>query len=309
MDFEPSADQQAILEAVGALLAQHAGAKRAILLNRASAYDDELDAALEEAGFQGIALGEGTGMLEAALVVEAVARAGGVVGIGASALVAPGLLRRALPGPIALARQGDTGPVRFAAQARTLLVDAGEEARLVSLAAGDASPVANNFMLPMGRLRAREARGESLGPGSGERLRSLWRLALAAEMVGTMGACLSVTLEYVKRRRQFGRAIGSFQAVQHRLAQCAVAVEGSRWLVYDAASQDAPTAAAATAAAFAASAASLVVAETHQFTGAMGFTREHDLHVWSMRLPALRLEAGGVAGHRRAVAEERWCRN
>jgi alkylation response protein AidB-like acyl-CoA dehydrogenase len=308
MDFEPSADQQAILEAVGALLAQHAGAKRAILLNRASAYDAELDTALEEAGFQGIALGEGTGLLEAALVVEAVAKAGGVVGIGASALVAPGLTGRALPGPIALAREGDTGPVRFAAQARTLLVDAGAEAQLLPLAAGDASPVASNFMLPMGRVRAPQGRGPSLGAGSGERLRSLWRLALAAEMVGTMAACLELTLDYVKRRRQFGRAIGSFQAVQHRLAQCAVAVEGSRWLVYEAASQDAPTEAAAAAAAFAASAASQVFAETHQFTGAMGFTREHDLHVWSMRLPALRLEAGGVAGHRRAVAEERWCR-
>jgi alkylation response protein AidB-like acyl-CoA dehydrogenase len=308
MDFEPNPDQQAILEAVGGLLAQHAGAKRAIELNRSCAYDRELDAALDAAGFLEVALGESTGLLESALVVEAVARAGGVVGIGASALVAPGLLGRALPGPIALARQGDTGPVRFAAQARSLLVDAGQEARLLPLAPGDASPVANNFMLPMGRLRAPLAGGESLGPGSGERLRSLWRLALAAEMVGTMAACLAVTLEYVKRRRQFGRAIGSFQAVQHRLAQCAVAVEGSRWLVYEAASQAAPTAAAATAAAYAASAASLVFAETHQFTGAMGFTREHDLHVWSMRLPALRLEAGGVAGHRRAVAQERWCR-
>ncbi len=53
-------------------------------------------------------------------------------------------------------------------------------------------------------------------------------------------------------------------------------------------------------------AAGRVFVETHQFTGAMGFTREHDLHVWSMRLQALRLEAGGVGGHRRAVAEARW---
>jgi len=308
VDFEPNADQQAILEAVGALLAQHAGAKRAIELNRSADYDRELDAALDAAGFQGVALADGTGLLEAALVVEAVAKAGGVVGIGASALVAPGLTGRALPGPIALARDGDTGPVRFAAHARTLLVDSGEEARQLTLAAGDFSPVTSNFMLPMGRIRTPQGRGESLGRGSGERLRSLWRLALAAETVGTMAACLEVTLEYVKRRRQFGRAIGSFQAVQHRLAQCAVLVEGSRWLVYEAAWQDAPAEASATAAAFAAAAASSLFAETHQFTGAMGFTREHDLHVWSMRLQALRLEAGGVAGHRRAAAEKRWCR-
>jgi alkylation response protein AidB-like acyl-CoA dehydrogenase len=309
VDFERSADQQAILEAVAALLAQHAGAKRAIELNRKSEYDAALDVALEAAGFLGVALAEGTGLLEAALVVEAVARAGGVVGIGAAALVAPGLTRDLLPGPIALARAGDTGPVRFAAQARTLLVDAGGEARRVMLAADDAAPIASNFMLPMGRLHVSQDRGESLGRGSGERLRSLWRLALAAETVGTMAACLEVTLDYVKRRRQFGRAIGSFQAVQHRLAQCAVALEGSRWLVYEAASQDAPIEAAATAAAHATAAASLVFADTHQFSGAMGFTREHDLHVWSMRLQVLRLEAGGAAAHRRAVAQARWCQS
>ena len=308
MDFELDAEQQAILEAVAALLAQHAGPKRAIELNRKSEYDGALEAALDAAGFLGVALAEGTGLLEAALVVEAVAKAGGVVGIGAAALVAPGLAGGTLPGPIALARAGDTAPVRFAAQARTLLVDAGDEAQRIALAPGDATPIASNFMLPMGRLRASLGRGESLGPGSGQRLRNLWRLALAAETVGAMAACLEVTLAYVKRRRQFGRAIGSFQAVQHRLAQCAVLVEGSRWLVYEAAFQDAPEEATAAAAAHAAAAASLVFSDTHQFTGAMGFTREHDLHVWSMRLQALRLEAGGVAGHRRALAEARWCR-
>jgi alkylation response protein AidB-like acyl-CoA dehydrogenase len=308
VDFEPNAEQQAILDAVGALLAQHAGAKRATELNRKGEYDHALEAALAGAGFADVALGEDTGLLEAALVVEAVAKAGGVVSIGASALVAPGVAGRALPGPIALARAGDAGPVRFAAHARTLLVDAGSEARVLALASGDAEPVASNFMLPMGRVRAAHERGDPLGPGSGERLRRLWRLALAAETVGTMAACLDVTLDYVKRRRQFGRAIGSFQAIQHRLAQCAVLVEGSRWLLYEAAALGAPAENAATAAAHAAAAASLVFAETHQFTGAMGFTREHDLHVWSMRLQALRLEAGGAAGHRRAAAQARWSR-
>ncbi len=92
----------------------------------------------------------------------------------------------------------------------------------------------------------------------------------------------------------------------HRLAQCAVLKEGSRWLVYEAAARGAPADAAAAAAAHATAAANRVFAETHQFTGAMGFTREHDLHVWSMRLQVLRLEAGGAAGHRRAAARARW---
>ena len=85
-------------------------------------------------------------------------------------------------------------------------------------------------------------------------------------------------------------------------------VEATRWLTYEAAAKGAPEEAAAIAAAYATDAAHHVFRETHQLTGAMGYTREHDLHVWSMRLQALRLEAGGMAGHRRAVAEARWCR-
>jgi alkylation response protein AidB-like acyl-CoA dehydrogenase len=306
VDFELDEDQRTILEAVEQLLAQHAGAERAIELNRKAEYDTTLDAALSEAGFTGIALGDDTGFLEAALVVEAVARAGGQVSIGASALVAPGVAERELPGPIAIRAAATRGPVRFGAHARTLLLDAGDEAFVVTLEPGDAEPVASNFMVPLGRVPASSDRGESLGAGSGERLRRWWRLAVAAECVGGMAAALAVTVEFVKRRRQFGHSIGSFQAVQHRLAQCAVLVEGSRWLVYEAASRGAPAEAAAAAAAHATAAAGQVFAETHQFTGAMGFTREHDLHAFSMRLQVLRLEAGGVGGHRRAAARARW---
>jgi alkylation response protein AidB-like acyl-CoA dehydrogenase len=306
VDFEPSDDQRAILDAVRQLLEQHAGPKRAAEIDRKGEVDGALDAALAEAGFTDVALSEGAGPLEGALVVEAVAAAAGVVSIGAQALVAPGLLGRSLPGPLALASAASAGPVRFAAHARTLLLDAGDEARLVELEPGDVQPVRSNFMVPLGRVVLGPGRGESLGRGSGAALRRWWRLALAAEMTGTLGAALDTTVAFVKRRRQFGRPIGSFQAVQHRLSRCAVLREGARWLVYEAAWRRAPEEAAASAAAYAAAAAQLVFAETHQLTGAMGFTREHDLHVWSMRLQALRLEAGGVAGHRAAVAAARW---
>lgn len=306
MDFEPNEQQRAIVEAAEQLLARHAGAARAIELDSRRESDSALEAALDEAGFLDIALGDETGFLEAALLTEAVARAGGCIPIGARALVAPGLLGRSVPGPVAVAGADLRGPVRFASEARTLLLDTGDEARVVELEPGDVEPVRSNFMFPMGRLSVDRDRGEGLGPGSGESLRAWWRLALAAEAVGAMRAALEVTVAYVKRRRQFGRAIGSFQAVQHRLAHCAVRVEASRWLVYETAYGGAPSAGAASAAAYATDAAEKVHAETHQLTGAMGFTREHDLHVWSMRLQALRLEAGGVAGHRIAVARERW---
>jgi alkylation response protein AidB-like acyl-CoA dehydrogenase len=309
VDFEPSDDQQQVLDAVEVLLERHAGAARAVALNQKADYDRDLDAHLQDAGFLEVGLGEATGFLDAELVVEAVARAGGVVSVGASALVAPAVAGRVLPGPVAVAAAGETAPIRFGAHARTLLLDDGDQARVLELSPGDAQPVRSNFMLPMGRLeqaRTDPGRGESLGPGSGERLRAWWRVGIAAEIVGTMDAALAVTLDYVKRRHQFGRAIGSFQAIQHRLAECAVAIEGGRWLAREAAAKGAPREAAATAAAHATAAASRVFAESHQFHGAMGFTREHDLHVWSMRLQALRLEAGGVGAHCRETAEARW---
>ena len=121
-----------------------------------------------------------------------------------------------------------------------------------------------------------------------------------------MEAALAQTVEYLKQRRQFGRTIGSFQAVQHRLADCAIKLEAAGWLVREAAHHDAPTEAVATAAGYAVAAGEQVFRETHQLSGAIGFTREHDLHVWSMRLQALRLELGGVRAHRRAIAAARW---
>ncbi len=307
MDFEPGDDQRAILEAIEALLAQHAGPKRAIELFEEGAYDHDLDAALEGAGFTSVALGEETGPLEAALCVEAVARTAGTVAFGAAALVAPGVTGRALPGPIALVDAAGSALVRFGASARTLLVAdaARDEARLVTLAPGDAEPVRSNFGYPMGRVtRAVQRAGERVG--TRERLLAWWRVALAAEAAGTVRAALAVTVEYLKQRRQFGRAIASFQAVQHRLAECAVMAEGARWLAYEAASHGAPAEAAATAASYAMATAARVFLETHQLSGAIGYTREHDLHVFSMRLEALRLELGGVGGHRRALARARW---
>jgi alkylation response protein AidB-like acyl-CoA dehydrogenase len=305
VDFEPSQDQAAILAALGALLEQHAGAKRAITLAGKGEYDVDLERALDESGFADVARAEEGGPLEAALVVEAVARHAGVVAVGAGALVVPALAVSA-EGPVALARATEVGPVRYAAHARTLVLDDGDVARVIPLEPGDAEPVPSNFGYPFGALRTRPDRGVACGVGSGECLRGWWRVALAAEAAGTMRAALDVTLDYVKQRRQFGRAIGSFQALQHRLAECHVLAEGSRWLALEAAWQGAPPEAAASAAAYAGAAAARVFSETHQLSGAIGFTREHDLHVFSMRLVALGLELGGLADHRRAAARAHW---
>lgn len=308
MDFEASPEQRAIQEAVDALLARHAGPQRAVLLAAKDEHDAALEAALEEAGFADVALAEEGGPLEAALVVEAVARAAGVVSAGASLLVAPLVAGRRFPGPLALGRAGEDVPLRFAAHARTLLLLDGEEARALALGPGDAVRVASDWGYPMGRPTAAAlARGgEPLGPGSGARLAAAWRLALALEMTGTIQAALDVTIAYLSQRRQFGRAIASFQAVQHRLTDCAIAALAGRWLAREAAWQRAPAEASALAAAHAAAAARQVFAETHQLSGAIGFTREHPLHVFTLRLQALRLELGGAAEHRASAAAARW---
>jgi alkylation response protein AidB-like acyl-CoA dehydrogenase len=307
MNFDLDQQQTAILDAMAALLQRHAGPARAIALAADGEYDDGLDAALDEAGFSAIVGSGGSGTLEATLLVEAVARAAGTVAFAAGALVAPAVLGGSVPGPIALAVAGRSAPIRYACQARTVLVLDAERVRVVDGQGLEVERVATSFGYPMGRfVTGALDGGRALGAGSGVGLQGWWRVAVAAEAVGSMRAALEVTTEYVKHRRQFGRPIGSFQAVQHRLAECAVLVEGCRWLTYEAAWRGAPAEAASVAAAHALQVAGRVFAETHQLSGAIGFTCEHDLHVWTMRLQALRLELDGVAADRRAVADARW---
>lgn len=318
MDFDLNEEQQAILESVERLLEQQAGPARAIALNRDGAYDTALHGALEAAGFTAIArdlaAGDALAGLEAALVVEAVARRGGVVAAAAQMLVAPALTSAAIEGPIAICASEeltDPSPVRYAAHAQHLLLLHDDGARLVPLREGDFEPVRTSFGYPMGRLAPGSAidpasAGESLGADAGTTLSNWWRLGLAVEAVGTMEAALAHTVQYLGQRRQFGRAIGSFQAVQHRLSLCAIDVEASRWLAREAAFHGAQPEAVAAAAAFALHAADRLFTETHQLSGAIGFICEFDLHVWSMRLLALRQELGGVCGARRALVAARW---
>lgn len=318
MDFELNEEQQAILESVERLLTQHAGPARAIELNRHGLYDEQLHALLDTAGFSTIASdmagADGPAGLAAALVVEAIARAGGVVASAAQMLVTPALGRE-LTAPVALCTSGEIAqavPLRFGAHARTLLVLGDDEVQVVPLADGDMAAVRSSFGYPMGRpregsgLRDALMQAQKLGPEAAGAMRRWWRLSLAVEAVGTMDAALHHTVEYLQQRRQFGRAIGSFQAIQHRLSLCAIQLEASRWLAREAAWHGAREEAVAAAAAFALQAADQVFTETHQMSGAIGFTCEFDLHVWSMRLLALRQELAGVGGARRALVAARW---
>jgi alkylation response protein AidB-like acyl-CoA dehydrogenase len=127
-------------------------------------------------------------------------------------------------------------------------------------------------------------------------------LATAAQLVGAAEALLDAAVDYAKQRSQFGRVIGSYQAIKHKLADVHIAIELARPLVYGAAltlePRDVSAAKAATSeAALLAARASL---QTH---GAIGFTQEHDLSLWLLRVQALRSAWGTPEAHRRRVLE------
>jgi alkylation response protein AidB-like acyl-CoA dehydrogenase len=130
----------------------------------------------------------------------------------------------------------------------------------------------------------------------------------AALLVGVAGHLLETTVAYVQQREQFGRRIGSFQAVQHKLAETLLLVDSARNAVYYAAyavAHDLPDAsiAASVAKAAAGDAARRANYEALQLHGGIGFTWEHDLHLWLKRGVALELQYGDADWHRRRVAE------
>jgi alkylation response protein AidB-like acyl-CoA dehydrogenase len=137
-------------------------------------------------------------------------------------------------------------------------------------------------------------------------------VALTGMAITTVGACqriLDLALEHVKQRQQFGVAIGSFQAVQHKAVDMHVATERARALSYFAAltiAADDPRRrlAAAMAKASAGEAQSVVFRHGLQLFGAMGFTWENDLQFALKRAKAGELLLGGAAEHRAIIAEE-----
>ncbi len=121
-------------------------------------------------------------------------------------------------------------------------------------------------------------------------------------------ALLDAAVDYAKQRAQFGRIIGSYQAIKHKLADVHIALELARPLVYGAAlslaDRSPDTARDVSAAKASASDAALLAARSAlQTHGAIGFTAEHDLSLWLLRVQALRPAWGDPAAHRRRVLE------
>jgi alkylation response protein AidB-like acyl-CoA dehydrogenase len=204
-------------------------------------------------------------------------------------------------GLILLTARTDDGLGLFAVDTRTTEVPRREAMQTLDLTR------------PMARIEFAETPARAVGTvGSAEQtVRAALDLtitALALEQVGGAQHCLDSTVEYVKIRSQFGRRIGSFQAVKHKCADMLVAVESARSAAYHAvwAAQFAPEelpVAAAMAKAVCSEAYVFCAAEAIQLHGGIGFTWEHDAHLYFRRAHASALYLGDAAHHRELLAQ------
>jgi alkylation response protein AidB-like acyl-CoA dehydrogenase len=277
---------------------------------------------LAEAGVLGILVPEshgGLGLdeLSMVLVMEELGRAA-VVGpvMETAAIVAP-VLRDAGKatqwlGPIARGEAVATvaleqAPYALDADVADLLVVERDGALL--LAPRDAVTLAPQTSVDGARrLFAVEVRGnaEPLGPSAGALDRGA--LAASAQLLGLARRMIDMTVDYAKTRTQFGSPIGSFQAVKHHLANALVKLELARPVVYRAAysvaREDADRALhVSMAKAFASDAGALAARVALQCHGAIGYSFEHDLHLFMKRAWALAASFGDAAWHRRRVAD------
>jgi alkylation response protein AidB-like acyl-CoA dehydrogenase len=183
----------------------------------------------------------------------------------------------------------------------------------LSLLAGDgtvadATPSVQHASVdPSRRLFEVSAAGDPR-PADTARAYDFGALATAAQLLGAGQAMLDMSVEYAKQRTQFGRTIGGYQAIKHKLADVHIALELARPLLFGAAlalaegSMDCArdVSAAKSAAADAALLSARASLQTH---GAIGYTAEHDLSQLLLRVQALRSAWGDPAAHRRRVLD------
>lgn len=303
MNFEWNADQQAVMD-VAQRLAQAHGTPSIARPVRME-YSPPLQQQLGESGLAGCMDEPDLGALTAAGVVMVLSQPAVCVELVGTMLVAP-LVCAQMPGSVALLGADLWAPVRFLPVAGTVVQVQGGHVRFAALGEGDVETVPSTFAYPMGRLSSPDSLAwEDASRVDGFEVLRLWRLGVAAEMVGSLQAALNAVVEHVRERRQFGRPLGAFQAVQHRLAQCATSIEGARWLCLHAA-HTGRQGDALLALGQVQHITTPVCYDLHQFMGAMGLTLEHPLHRWTYRVKWLRSELGGSAENWARAADAAW---
>jgi alkylation response protein AidB-like acyl-CoA dehydrogenase len=327
MEFDFSDEQREIKSTAREFLASRFKPERVReLAESGSPYDDSVWSEMCELGWPGIAIseehgGQGLGVVELVILLEeagyALAPSPMISNAYAGALIqAAGSdeqKSRWLPGIASGEERGaaeftnDPVPVVGAAGGSSVLVlGDGDGAKLIPTADAELEE------LPLiDRTRAYF----KVTAGGGERLPgdvgpavAAGAVALAAESVGVAQRALEIAVSYAKEREQFGRPIGSYQAVSHRLTDMLWEVEEARSLTYyagwcaDAQPESLPLA-ASMAKARASDAASAVTHEAIQTLGGIGFTWEHDIHFFLKRARVSAQLMGSAGQHRDRVAE------
>ncbi len=305
MDLTLNEDQLAVAGAIDKLAEQFASSP--VDFHGFALVSETLQQELEEGGYFDIAAVPEMGPLSAAAAIYRLAQLPYTAEVALSMLVGPVLAELALP--VEIQRPftviENQRPGRFAATAKTLIFVDGEKVGVASTDQPDqklAEPLPDSlYAYPMARI-PETPNIHWLNDSDAGRVQAALRVAAAAEMAGLIQAAITTTVEHVSVRKQFGRPIGTFQALRHRLSECAVLAGGVRWLAFKAAwSSDAGDAALALL--HAQESATRVIYDVHQMSGAMGMTLEMDLHLWTYRLKALMSELGGRAGNAQAVGE------
>jgi len=319
MDFDLSDDQLALQSGARELLdALASSARLRAHTETAAGYDAALWSAMADQGWLGIEVAEarggvGLGAVEVAVLCEELGRHAAPAPFVSTVLAIDAFgaagedtwVERLVAGDaLACVAWDATAPVPSAPSADVAVVIADDGVYAMDIAERPRRQPAMDLTRELGWLAFDPARARRLG-GAEARTRLLDRGATfcAADLLGSSSRALDLAVEYAKDRVQFGRPIGSFQAVKHRCADMLVDVEGMRSTVYWAAwcigAGDAEASiAASTAKTWCTDASKRVMSSALQVHGGVGFTWEHDLHFFMKRAQLDQLSFGDASSHR-----------
>jgi alkylation response protein AidB-like acyl-CoA dehydrogenase len=278
----------------------------------------EQSAAVAEMGLAGIAVPEALGgaggtLLDLAVALEAAAGAlvpGPLLGTAVASVALGELAGPVASGEmrVALAMSGD-GPVHDAPGATHALLVLGDEVLLASLEVAELTPGSSPDLTRRTSIGDVSALETTVVPGlTPARLRSLLVTLAAAEASGVARWCLDTAVEYAGMREQFGQKIGAFQAIKHLCAEMletsesvtAAAWDAARAATDDPVQQEFATLVAGT---ICFDGAVSVAKSCIQVLGGIGFTFEHDAHLYLRRALALRSMVGPIGRYPAALAD------
>ena len=319
MDFDFSPDQDALRDGARELLQDQASAARVRRHTESgTAFDRELWRAMADQGWLGIEVPEaaggiGLGAVEAAILAEELGRHAAPAPFVSTLLAIDSLNQAGEDALVERLLQGDAiacvvwdrnHPVAYAPSADIAIVVEDDALLLVESVPRPSREPAMDLTREFGWFDATAAASRPIGDAaSARRLLDRGAMLTAAEMLGGAAQALDMAVAYAKDRVQFGRPIGSFQAVKHRCADMLVDVEGMRSTVYWAAwsigADDADASiAVSTAKTWCGDASKRVMASALQVHGGIGFTWEHDLHFYLKRAQYEQLAFGDATAHR-----------